>query len=104
MLQCIGIDELLPYPLEVINILVEKSNLVVGIAPRADSIEHDGYAGTGPETEQLAAGLDVGIIEDATRNIVKFATIYYGKRSRAVLIDMELVDVHHLRLWRGGMF
>ena len=64
--------------LEVVNILVEKCNLMVGSGSRSNGIDNNWGATARPETEELSTSLDIGALEDAFPDEVHLTAIDVG--------------------------
>ena len=58
-------------PFKVLNILIEKGMLVVGVIARTKNVKDDGNARRCPITEKLSARLSIRVIEDTSRKIIQ---------------------------------
>ena len=75
MLKTVLGDKLLTDGHEVIDILIKKRDLMIGIRTRSDGIKHNWDSVPCPKAEELSAGFDVCPVKNATGNKVQFATV-----------------------------
>ena len=65
---------------EIFNVLVKECNLMVGSCSRPDCIQNNRDACRSPKTEELSTCFNVWVVENTSRDKIKFSLINNGRQ------------------------